>query len=66
MLKAACAWQDGIYNLTRCVKTIRIEINTEGKRWLPCSPMMAAGLTYRVSLDRWKKLSARIRPEIIL
>lgn len=45
MLQAACAWEDGVYNLSRCVKTLRIEINAEGKRWLPCSPMMAAGLT---------------------
>jgi hypothetical protein len=45
MLKAACVWEDALYNLTRTVKTLRIEINIEGKRWLPCSPMMAAGLT---------------------
>jgi hypothetical protein len=45
MLKAACAWEDGVYNLTRSVKTLRIEIKADGKRWLPCSPMMAAGLT---------------------
>lgn len=45
MLRAACAWEDIVYNLARPVKTLRREINTEGKRWLPCSPMMAAGLT---------------------
>jgi hypothetical protein len=45
MLKAACAWEDGVYNLTRSVKTLRREINAVGKRWLHCSPAMAAGLT---------------------
>jgi hypothetical protein len=45
MLKAACAWEDGVYNLTRSVKTLRLEINAVGKRWLHCSPAMAAGLT---------------------
>jgi hypothetical protein len=45
MLKAACVWEDALYNFTRKVKTLRIEINVEGKRWLPCSPMMAAALT---------------------
>ena len=45
MLQAACAWEDMVYNLARPVKTLRIEINVENKRWLPCSPMMAAGLT---------------------
>lgn len=37
--------EDGVYNLTRPIKTLRIEINTESRRWLPRSPMMAAGLT---------------------
>ncbi len=45
MLQAACAWEDVIYNLVRPVKTLRIEIKADHKRWLPCSPMMAAGLT---------------------
>ena len=45
MLQAACAWEDLVYNLARPVKTLRIEIKLENKRWLPCSPMMAAGLT---------------------
>jgi len=45
MLKAACAWEDWIYNLTRPVRTLRIEVNDGVKRWHPCSPAMAAGLT---------------------
>jgi len=45
VLKAACAWEDVVYNCTRSVKTLRCEINVKGKRWLQCSPAMAAGLT---------------------
>jgi len=45
MLKAVCAWEDWIYNLTRSVRTLRIEIKDGKKRWQPCSPAMAAGLT---------------------
>ena len=45
MLKAACAWEDWVYNLTRSVRTLRIEVNDGKKRWQPCSPAMAAGLT---------------------
>jgi hypothetical protein len=45
MLEAACTWEDGVYSFTRSVKTLRCEINVVGKRWLPSSPAMAAGLT---------------------
>lgn len=45
MLKAACAWEDGVYNLVRSVKTLRVEVNAEERRWQPRSPAMAAGLT---------------------
>lgn len=45
MLEAACVWEDVIYNFARSVKTLRIEIKSAGKRWLHCSPAMAAGLT---------------------
>ena len=44
MLEAACAWEDWVYNLTRPVKTLRQEIDTENRRWKPRSPAMAAGL----------------------
>jgi hypothetical protein len=52
MLQAACAWEDGVYNFTRSVKTLRCEINIAGKRWLRCSPAMAAGLTDHISSIR--------------
>jgi hypothetical protein len=45
MLHAACAWEAVIYNFARPVKTLRCEINMQGKRWLQASPAMAAGLT---------------------
>jgi len=45
MLEASCAWEDWVYNLTRPVKTLRIEVKGERRRWQPCSPAMAAGLT---------------------
>jgi hypothetical protein len=44
-LKAACAWEDWVYNLTRAVKTLRVEATSEPQRWHPRSPAMAAGLT---------------------
>jgi len=45
MLDAACAWEDWVYNLTRPVKTLRIEVNAGRRRWQPRSPAVAAGLT---------------------
>jgi hypothetical protein len=45
MLKAASAWEDGVYNLTRSVKTLRVEVNNGFRRWQPRSPAMAASLT---------------------
>jgi hypothetical protein len=45
MLQAARIWEEFVYNFARPVRTLRCEINAEGKRWLPCSPMMAAGPT---------------------
>ena len=45
MLKAASAWEDWIYNLTRSLKTLRIEVNDGSRRWQQRSPAMAAGLT---------------------
>lgn len=32
MLRAACAWEDAVYNLARTVKTLRQEIDTSRKR----------------------------------
>jgi hypothetical protein len=45
MLEAACAWEDWVYNLTRSVKTLQVEVNDGRRRWQPRSPAMAAGLT---------------------
>jgi hypothetical protein len=45
LLGAACIWEDAVYNLTRSVKTLRIEVNNDHQRWLRCSPAMTAELT---------------------
>jgi hypothetical protein len=45
LLKAACIWEDMVYNFLRPVKTLRFQINQEQRRWIPRSPAMAAGLT---------------------
>jgi hypothetical protein len=45
MLRAACAWEDVVYNLTRHVKTLRVEVNDGCRRWQKRSPAMVAGLT---------------------
>jgi hypothetical protein len=45
MLEASCAWEDCVYNLTRPVKSLRVETSDEWRRWLPTSAAMAAGLT---------------------
>jgi len=45
MLKASCAWEDWVYNLTRSVKTLRLEVNDSVRRWQPRSPAVVAGLT---------------------
>jgi hypothetical protein len=45
MLQASCTWEDWVYNLTRPVKTLRLEVNDGQRRWQPRSPAIAAGLT---------------------
>lgn len=45
MHKASCAWENWVYNLTRPVKTLRLEANDGQRHWQPRSPAMAAGLT---------------------
>lgn len=45
MLRASCIWEDAVYNLVRPVKTLRLEVHEEGRRWEPRSPAMVAGLT---------------------
>jgi hypothetical protein len=46
-LKATTALEDAIYNFTRPVKTLRVELEkpTKQARWQQRSPAMAAGLT---------------------
>jgi hypothetical protein len=45
MLRAACIWEDMVYNLVRPLKTLRLEVNLDNQRWLERSPAMRAGLT---------------------
>jgi hypothetical protein len=45
MLRAACVWEDVVYNFAQRVKTLRIKSNDGNRRWLPRSPAMAAGLS---------------------
>jgi hypothetical protein len=44
MLKASCAWEDWVYNLTRPIKSLHVEINDLHRRWKSRSAAMAAGL----------------------
>jgi hypothetical protein len=49
MRRAAAAWEDLVYNLARPLKTLRQALtNASPRRWQPCTPAMAAGLTERV------------------
>lgn len=49
MYRASAAWEDLVYNFARPVKTLQVELFDEpGKRWEPCTPAMAAGLTLQV------------------
>jgi hypothetical protein len=45
MLRASCALEDVVYNLARPLKSLRVEVNNDQRRWDPRSPAMAAGLT---------------------
>ncbi len=47
-LEAACAWEDGVYNLTRTVETLSIRVREGNRRWKRQTPAMAAGLTDHV------------------
>jgi hypothetical protein len=44
-LRASCAWEDWVYNLTRPLKTLAIRVQEGQRRWQPQTPAMAAGLT---------------------
>ena len=45
LLKAACAWEDAVYNLARLNETLREEAPCGNRRWRRRTPAMAAGLT---------------------
>jgi len=44
-LRDACIWEDWVYNLTRPLKTLRSAVLSAGRKWLACTPAMAAGVT---------------------
>lgn len=44
-LKAACAWEDWAYNLTRSVDTLSLRVQNGQQRWKRRTPAMAAQLT---------------------
>ena len=50
LLRAACSWEDWVYNLTRPVKTLRLaRVPSYGQsRWQARTPAMAAGLTNHI------------------
>ena len=43
-LRASCAWEDWVYNLTRPLKTLAIRVHAGQRRWQRQTPAMAAGL----------------------
>jgi hypothetical protein len=45
LLTASCAWEDAVYNLVRPHQSLRVAAPDGRRRWRPCTPMMAAGLT---------------------
>ena len=49
LLKAACAWEDALYNFNRPCKSLQIELDNgkgkTGQKWQPRSPAMAASLS---------------------
>jgi hypothetical protein len=67
-LEASCAWEDWVYNLTRPLRTLALELeaSTEAKRrrWKPRTPAMAAELTDRVWTIK-ELLSTVIVPQAI-
>jgi hypothetical protein len=44
-LTASCAWEDGVSNLTRPLKTLATGVQEGQRRWQPQTPAMEAGLT---------------------
>ena len=54
LLKAASTLEDALYNFTRPVKTLRVEVAhpTKQARWQQRTPAMAAGLTDHIWTPR--------------
>jgi len=44
-LRAACAWEDWVYNLTRWLDTFSLPMHSRQQRWKRQSPAIAAQLT---------------------
>jgi hypothetical protein len=44
-LISSCWWTDTVYNLVRPLRSLRLPTAQPGRRWIPRSPPMAAGLT---------------------
>ena len=65
-LHAACSWEDWVYNVTRPVKTLRVEqvAGYAQQRWQPRTPAMAAGLTDHIWTIK-KLLSTVVVPTVI-
>ena len=64
MLKASCAFEDWVYNLTRPFKTLREEVKEEQRRFRPITPGMAAGLTDHIWTIK-ELLTTVVAPNII-
>jgi len=63
-LKASLAWTDAIYNFTRPVRTLRLEVKHKNKRWVQRSPAMVAGLTDHIWTIK-ELVTAIVPPNII-
>jgi len=63
-LKAATALEDALYNFTRPVKSLRVELGNQTKqaRWQQRTPAMAAGLTDHIWTPR-ELLTAILVPQ---
>ena len=48
ILQASCALEDAVYNLMRPLKTLRIEVNDDRRKWEPRTSAITAGLADHV------------------
>jgi hypothetical protein len=67
-LEASCAWEDWVYNLTRPLKTLALELEASAeakrRRWKRRTPAMAAELTDHIWTIK-ELLSTVIVPQVI-